>query len=203
MCFHGFSFFLYFRLVFLRFPLARCLFCAAFVGGFSGVVPVWGCVFVLVLWGAMWDPFGDIWEDGGRRSDLRIISTTGRNTYTNLVSRHTSELFLPIQMDSACEVLEGIYVKRCANGSDDYTKYVWQEKGNGPIEFYYPNPSGGWITIIQREKGGPVSFKTPDGAMKVLVSLEVPQRTWMHASMNEWAPAYFSTVELFNATAAI
>ena len=190
----------------LRFPLARCLFCAAFFGGFSGAVPVWGCVFVLVLWGAMWDPFGDIWEDGGWRSDLRIISTTGRNTYTNLVTRHASELFLPIQMDSAmpCEVLEGMWVKKCANGSQDWTKYLWQAPGNGAIEFYYPHPSGtGWITIIQRQKGGPVSFKVPDGAIKVLENLVVPPRTWMHATMAEWAPAYFGTVELFNAFAAM
>ena len=68
--FTGFHVFLYFRLFFWQFSLARCLFCAAFFGGFSGAVPVWGCVFVLVLWGAMWDPFGDIWEDGGWRSDL-------------------------------------------------------------------------------------------------------------------------------------
>ena len=57
--------------------------------------------------------------------------------------------------------------------------------------------------LTQCEKGGTVSFQLPDGAMKVLANLEVPPRRWMHATMDEWAPAYFSTVELCNATAAM
>ena len=150
----------------------------------------------------MWDPFGNIWEDGSWRSALQIISTTGRNTYTNLISRHTSEVVLPIQMDSTCEVLEGRYVKRCANGSDDYSQWLWQEKGNGMITMYYPNPNGGWIELYQHNKGGTVSFKLQDGAIKPLVSLLVPHRKWMHDTMDEWAPAYFSTVAKYNATVA-
>ena len=204
MCFHWFS------CVFI-FP-------AVFLAILPGTLPILCCIFWGLLWcgaclglcfcsGSVGSHVGSIWrhqwEDGGWRSDLWIISTTGRNTYTNLISRHTSELFLSIQMDSACEVLEGVWVKRCALGSTDYTKWVWQEPGNGTITFYYPHPSGGWISLIQHERGGKVSLKLRDGAMKVLASLEVPPRKWMHASMNEWAPAYFSTVELFEATAAI
>ena len=94
-----------------------------------------------------------------------------------------------------------MWVKKCANGSSDYTKYVWQEKGNGKITFWYlhPDSAQGWITLTQCNKGGAVTFALPDGALKVL-SLEVPHRKWMHATMLEWAPQFFGTVEQWQAT---
>jgi hypothetical protein len=104
-------------------------------------------------------------------------------------------------MDSACEILEGMYVKKCLTSTSDWTKWLWQEKGNGQVFFWYPHPAGtgDWINLTQREKGGKVWFELPDKALKVL-PLEVPARKWMHATMLDWAPQFFGTVEQWQAT---
>jgi hypothetical protein len=44
-----------------------------------------------------------------------------------------------------------------------------------------------------------VWFELPDKALKVL-PLEVPARKWMHATMLDWAPQFFGTVEQWQAT---
>ena len=104
-------------------------------------------------------------------------------------------------MDSACEILEGMYVKKSLTNTSDWTKWLWQEKGNGQVSFWYHHPAitGGWINLTQCEKGGKVWFELPDKALKVL-PLEVPARKWMHATMLDWAPQFFGTVEQWQAT---
>ena len=102
---------------------------------------------------------------------------------------------LPIQMDSACEILKGVWVKKGL--ASDWSKWVYQEKCNGRIWFYYPEPPPrtGWIKLFQT-KGGPVFFQSPHGSTHAL-PLPVPPRRFMHETMPMWAPHFFATLDMW------